>query len=156
MATRIGPTGTRLTLEEIQSRLLDKCQQKAGIGSIWRFFHRHGISFKKKACVPASRIGLTWRQRARPGRTCKLSSIPSVSSASRRPAPQLTWPAYVAALRVRPDWRPHKEQAARLTPLTFHGAAASHAPPSVERAISIECAWKSVAQSAYLAGQSEV
>jgi transposase len=43
-----------LTLEEIQSRLLDKCQQKAGIGSIWRFFHRHGISFKKKrACQRA-------------------------------------------------------------------------------------------------------
>jgi transposase len=37
-----------LTLEEIQSRLLDERQQKAGIGSIWRFFDRNGISFKKK------------------------------------------------------------------------------------------------------------
>src|SRR5580692_5426518 len=37
-----------LTLEEIQRRLLDERQQKAGIGSIWRFFDRHGISFKKK------------------------------------------------------------------------------------------------------------
>jgi transposase len=33
-----------LTLEEIQSRLLAECQQKAGIGSVWRFFDRHGIS----------------------------------------------------------------------------------------------------------------
>jgi transposase len=37
-----------LTLEEIQRRLLEERQQKAGIGSIWRFFDRHGISFKKK------------------------------------------------------------------------------------------------------------
>jgi transposase len=37
-----------LTLEEIQWRLLDEHQCKAGISSIWRFFDRHGISFKKK------------------------------------------------------------------------------------------------------------
>jgi transposase len=37
-----------LTLEEIQRRLFDERQQKAGIGSVWRFFDRHGISFKKK------------------------------------------------------------------------------------------------------------
>ena len=37
-----------LTLEEIQCRLLDERQQKAGIGSVWRFFDRNGISFKKK------------------------------------------------------------------------------------------------------------
>jgi transposase len=36
-----------LTREEIQRRLLDERQQKAGIGSVWRFFDRHGISFKK-------------------------------------------------------------------------------------------------------------
>lgn len=37
-----------LTLQEIQSRLRDERRQKAGLGSIWRFFNRHGISFKKK------------------------------------------------------------------------------------------------------------
>jgi transposase len=37
-----------LTLEEIQLRLLDERQQTAGLGSVWRFFNRHGISFKKK------------------------------------------------------------------------------------------------------------
>ena len=36
-----------LTLEEIQRRLLEERQQKAGLGSVWRFFDRHGISFKK-------------------------------------------------------------------------------------------------------------
>jgi transposase len=37
-----------LTLEEIRRRLLEECGQKAGIGSVWRFFDRNGISFKKK------------------------------------------------------------------------------------------------------------
>jgi transposase len=37
-----------LTLEEIRLRLLDEHGHKAGIGSIWRFFDRHDISFKKK------------------------------------------------------------------------------------------------------------
>jgi transposase len=37
-----------LTLEEIQGRLLEQRGQKAGLGSVWRFFDRHGISFKKK------------------------------------------------------------------------------------------------------------
>jgi transposase len=36
-----------LTLEEIRTRLLGERRQKAGIGSVWRFFDRHGISFKK-------------------------------------------------------------------------------------------------------------
>ena len=35
-----------LTLEEIQRRLLDERQQKAGIGSVWRFFDRHTASKK--------------------------------------------------------------------------------------------------------------
>lgn len=37
-----------LTLEEIRGRLREEHGQKAGIGSVWRFFDRHGISFKKK------------------------------------------------------------------------------------------------------------
>jgi transposase len=44
-----------LTLEEIRARLLDEHGQKAGIGSVWRFFDRHGISFKKKR--PRGRAG---------------------------------------------------------------------------------------------------
>lgn len=36
-----------LTLEEIQHRLLEERQQKVGLGSVWRFFDRHSISFKK-------------------------------------------------------------------------------------------------------------
>jgi transposase len=36
-----------LTLEEIRVRLRSQKKQKAGIGSVWRFFDRHDITFKK-------------------------------------------------------------------------------------------------------------
>lgn len=37
-----------LTLYDVQHRLLDEHGMSAGIGTIWRFYNRHGISFKKK------------------------------------------------------------------------------------------------------------
>jgi transposase len=40
-----------LTLEEIRDRLAGERGMVTGISSIWRFFDRHGISFKKnRAC----------------------------------------------------------------------------------------------------------
>lgn len=77
-----------LTLEEIRSRLFEEHEQKAGIGSVWRFFDRHGISFKKKACARPSRTALTSPRRGSHGRTVKPVSIPNVWSFSTRPAPQ--------------------------------------------------------------------
>ena len=38
-----------LTLAEIGARLLKVKKQKAGIGSIWRFYDRHDITFKKNS-----------------------------------------------------------------------------------------------------------
>jgi transposase len=38
-----------LTLEEIRARLRAEKRQKAGIGSIWRFYDRHAITFKKNS-----------------------------------------------------------------------------------------------------------
>jgi len=38
-----------LTLEEVRARLRSQMKQKAGIGSVWRFFDRHGITFKKNS-----------------------------------------------------------------------------------------------------------
>ena len=38
-----------LTLEEIRQQLIEVHGLKAGIGSVWRFFDRHCVSFKKKA-----------------------------------------------------------------------------------------------------------
>src|SRR5262245_59599844 len=37
-----------LTLE-VRARLRSEKRQKAGLGSIWRFFDRHGITFKKNS-----------------------------------------------------------------------------------------------------------
>ncbi len=36
-----------LTLDEIRQKLAEAHGLKASLGSIWRFFNRHGISFKK-------------------------------------------------------------------------------------------------------------
>jgi transposase len=38
-----------LTLREIQARLRKEKKLKAGIGSLWRFFDRHDITFKKNS-----------------------------------------------------------------------------------------------------------
>ena len=38
-----------LTLVEIRARLRAEKRQKAGIGSIWRFYDRHDITFKKNS-----------------------------------------------------------------------------------------------------------
>jgi hypothetical protein len=38
-----------LTLQEIRARLRSVKKQKAGIGSIWRFYERHHITFKKNS-----------------------------------------------------------------------------------------------------------
>jgi transposase len=38
-----------LTLKEIRVRLRSEKKQKAGIGSIWRFYDRHDITFKKNS-----------------------------------------------------------------------------------------------------------
>jgi transposase len=80
-----------LTLEEIRGRLLDEHQRKAGISSIWRFFDRHGISFKKKACARPSRIGLTLPRRVPNGPSIKQNSILNAWSSSTRPAHRPTW-----------------------------------------------------------------
>lgn len=46
-----------LTLEEIRERLAAR-GVTTGISSVWRFFHRHGISFKKnRACKRARTLG---------------------------------------------------------------------------------------------------
>jgi transposase len=37
-----------MTLEEIRQKLFEEHGLRPGIGSVWRFFDRNGISFKKK------------------------------------------------------------------------------------------------------------
>ena len=47
-----------MTLAEIRSALAGR-GIAAGIGTLWRFFHRHRITLKKSRPMPPSRIGRT-------------------------------------------------------------------------------------------------
>ena len=47
-----------MTLAELQARLTEK-GIGAGLGTLWRFFKRRGITRKKRPRMPPSRIGRT-------------------------------------------------------------------------------------------------
>jgi len=64
-----------LTLVEVQKRLRDDKQCAAGLASLWRFYHRHGISFKKNRCAPPSKNARTLPRRASNGAPPKARSI---------------------------------------------------------------------------------
>jgi hypothetical protein len=67
-----------LTVEEIQRRLLDERQQKAGLGSVWRSSTATASPSKSvQAAEQDHRIGLTLQRRERHGRTINPSSIPT-------------------------------------------------------------------------------
>jgi transposase len=53
-----------LTLAEIRAELAARHGITVGQTTIWRFFKRHRITVKKKACTPPSRGGLMSPQRA--------------------------------------------------------------------------------------------
>jgi len=54
-----------LTLEEIRKRLRREKKLGVAVSSVWRFYDRHEIAFKKKSSMRVSRIGLTSRPRER-------------------------------------------------------------------------------------------
>ena len=62
-----------LTLEEIRERLAERGVQVA-VSSIWRFYDRHGISFKKP-CTPRSSSARMWRARGTIGRPCSSRNL---------------------------------------------------------------------------------
>jgi transposase len=54
-----------ITLLEIQERLIKNCGERFSVSVLWRFFDRHGITFKKnRACKRAAASG---RFEATPG-----------------------------------------------------------------------------------------
>jgi hypothetical protein len=112
-------------MEEIQRRLLEDRQQKVGLGSVWRFFYRHGISLKKAFRRP-SRIGLMLPRRDWHGRTINPNSIPIDWSSSMKPVPQPKWRSCTVGLRavngwsaksrtdtLAPDWRIRNDRRAK-------------------------------------------
>lgn len=43
-----------ITLLEIQERLIENCSERFAVSVLWRFFDRHGITFKKRPRTPRS------------------------------------------------------------------------------------------------------
>jgi transposase len=68
-----------LTLQEAKRRLLAEKGVAAGLGSVWRFFNRHGISFKKN---PA-RLGARAAGRRRGARAMARRASRARSAAAR-------------------------------------------------------------------------
>ncbi|MGH6842563.1 MAG: hypothetical protein ACREDV_10810 [Methylocella sp.] len=43
-----------ITLLEIQERLIENCGERFAVSVLWRFFDRHGLTFKKRPRTPRS------------------------------------------------------------------------------------------------------
>src|SRR5436305_4067827 len=50
-----------LTLLEIKQRLIANCGEDFAVSVLWRFFDRHGITFKKKRRMPRSNNAQTFK-----------------------------------------------------------------------------------------------
>ena len=66
-----------LTLAEMRERLATERGVRAGIGTLWRFFHRRGVTVKKRLGMRASRSVPMSATRGRPGSRPSPSSIRS-------------------------------------------------------------------------------
>ena len=56
-----------ITLAEMQDRLRAECGVSVGLGTLWRFFARRAVTWKKRRRTRPSRTAPTWRRRARHG-----------------------------------------------------------------------------------------
>jgi len=43
-----------ITMLEIQDRLIKNCGERFSVSVLWRFFDRHGVTYKKRARMPPS------------------------------------------------------------------------------------------------------
>ena len=80
-----------LSLHALLSELRDR-GVTVSCDTLWRFLRAAGISFKKRPCSPASRIGLTLPGGGPGGGNTRAGSIPGGWSSSTRPGPRPTWP----------------------------------------------------------------
>ena len=87
-----------LTLMETVAELLKRRIQTSK-SALSRFFGRHGITFKKKACRPKSDSEQTWLARADVGYESKACLIPPGWCLSTRPRSAPTWCGSAGALR---------------------------------------------------------
>lgn len=75
-----------LTLLEIQERLIQNCGERFSVSVLWRFFDRHGVTFKKRPRTPRSSGARTFCSSAGTGSPPNSILIPPNSSSSMRPA----------------------------------------------------------------------
>ena len=75
-----------ITLLEIQERLIQNGGERFSVSVLWRFFDRHGVTFKKRPRTPRSSGARTWRSSAGTGSPPNSILIPPNSSSSMRPA----------------------------------------------------------------------
>ena len=66
-----------ITLAEMQERLRAERSVSVGLGTLWRFFARRAVTWKKSQRTRPSRLARTWPQRARHGLPRSPTSIPS-------------------------------------------------------------------------------
>ena len=76
-----------VTLAALQAWLLAEHGVRLSNGAMWSAVARLGLSFKKRRSARASRIARMSRRGAASGRPHALTSIPTSSSLSTRPAP---------------------------------------------------------------------
>jgi transposase len=63
-----------ITIAEIRERLVVELGTSAGVGTVWTFLDRCGLTFKKRPRTPVSRTGRTSRASAKRGSTASPSS----------------------------------------------------------------------------------
>jgi transposase len=66
-----------ITLAEMQERLRTERSVPVGLGTLWRFFARRAVTWKKSQRTQPSRIAPTWPKRARRGLPRSPTSIRS-------------------------------------------------------------------------------
>ena len=87
-----------MTLAEIAAHLESEHGLRVSQSTVWRFFHRRGITPFKKPLTPASSNVLTCCDADAPGSKPNPVSIPKGSSSSTRPASQPRWRDAAAGL----------------------------------------------------------
>jgi len=78
-----------LTLRAVLAELAQRGVM-VSYGAVWAFFAKEGVTFKKKACAPASRTAPTSPVIGPGGRSIKAGLIPSAWCSSMKPGPRPT------------------------------------------------------------------
>ena len=77
-----------ITLLEIQERLIQNCGERFSVSVLWRFFDRHGVTFKKRPRTPRSSGARTFWSSAGTGSPPNSILIPRTQwTANPRPQP---------------------------------------------------------------------